>query len=303
LHAFGFALGCGVGGVGLLYAAVNPLTAALGLGNVLLYAGVYTPLKRLSMVNTWVGSAVGAIPPLMGWVACTGTLFNFPSDAPGWVLAALLFAWQFPHFNSLAHSLRAEYARGGYRMMSVLDPGLNRRVGLRYALLLLPLCSIALPLAGIEWGSLPSFGGSSSGGSGGLDFLASLPAAAKASASTVVEPLPYALLSAPINAVMIHAAYKFWRQGTDRSARWCFWVSLVHLPAVMLLAMVCKRDLWNGVGEALGLETTRMPAVPAGAISASSPRSSARSSDSGDREAERANLERLDGDRRHGSPA
>ena len=52
----------------------NPLTAALGTGNIVLYAGVYTPLKVLSISNTWVGAVVGAIPPLMGWTAATGQL-------------------------------------------------------------------------------------------------------------------------------------------------------------------------------------------------------------------------------------
>ncbi|KAK0555376.1 Protoheme IX farnesyltransferase, mitochondrial [Tilletia horrida] len=249
LHAFSFAVGCGLSGTSILYFALNPLTAALGLANVVLYAGIYTPMKRLSIVNTWVGSAVGAIPPLMGWTAVTNSLLDFPSDAPGWVLAALLFAWQFPHFNSLAQSLRAEYARGGYRMMSVLNPALNRRVSLRYALLLLPLCSLALPLAGnLDWTA--SFLGWFSGASSD---------AATHSNGSVVEPVPYALLSLPINGVMIHAAYRFWRQGTDKAARWCFWVSLVHLPAIMLLAMACKRDLWNGIGEAAGLGTVRLP--------------------------------------------
>ncbi|KAK0561467.1 Protoheme IX farnesyltransferase, mitochondrial [Tilletia horrida] len=283
LHAFGFAVSCGMGGTALLYAAVNPLTACLGLANVVLYAGIYTPLKRLSMVNTWVGSAVGAIPPLMGWTACTGTLLAAPSDAAGWVLAALLFAWQFPHFNSLAHSLRAEYARGGYRMMSVLDPGLNRRVSLRYALLLLPLCSVALPLAGsgVDVLSWLGLGGGAAGASAALT-------ATSAAAGPIVEPWAYALLSAPINAVMIHAAYKFWRHGTDQAARWCFWVSLVHLPAIMLLAMACKREMWNGVGEALGMGTTRVPAAAVGRMGGQGRGASA--------EGERERLARLNGD-------
>ncbi|KAK0522026.1 hypothetical protein OC834_006435 [Tilletia horrida] len=144
-------------------------------------------------------------------------------------------------------------------MMSVLDPGLNRRVSLRYALLLLPLCSVALPLAGsgVDVLSWLGLGGGAAGASEALT-------ATSAAAGPIVEPWAYALLSAPINAVMIHAAYKFWRHGTDQAARWCFWVSLVHLPAIMLLAMACKREMWNGVGEALGMGTTRVPAAAVG---------------------------------------
>lgn len=55
-------------------AQANPLTAGLGAANIVLYAGVYTPLKVLSPVNTWIGAAVGAVPPLMGWAAASGTL-------------------------------------------------------------------------------------------------------------------------------------------------------------------------------------------------------------------------------------
>lgn len=208
LHAFSFASVTGILGISTLYYLINPLTAVLGAFNILLYAGVYTPMKRLSIVNTWVGSLVGGIPPLMGWAACTGTLF-LPSDLPGWILASLLFAWQFPHFNSLSHAIRSEYARGGYRMTSVLNPDLNKRVSLRYALLCLPIC-FSLPLTG------------------------------------VVTPI-YALLSTPANLALVHSAWKFWKFGGDKNAKYAFWISVVHLPAVLLLAMACKTELWEAV--------------------------------------------------------
>ncbi|CAO1638116.1 unnamed protein product [Parajaminaea phylloscopi] len=215
LQAATFAGLASTAGVSLL-ATLNPLTAVLGLGNIVLYAFVYTPMKRTSIANTWLGAVVGALPPLMGWAACTGTL-HLATDCPAWCLAALLFAWQFPHFNSLSHNLSSEYARGGYRMMSVLDPALNRRTSLRYSLALLPICSVALPLSG------------------------------------AVLAVPYALASMPANLVLIHAAWKFWHKGDAASARWCFWVSLVHLPAVMILAMALKTGLWEGVAQSLGM--------------------------------------------------
>lgn len=74
LHAVSFALACGVPGVALLTLAVNPLTGFLGALNIFLYTSCYTPLKRLSITNTWVGAVVGAIPPVMGWTAATGCL-------------------------------------------------------------------------------------------------------------------------------------------------------------------------------------------------------------------------------------
>lgn len=221
LQAASFAGLTSAAGVSLL-ATLNPLTALLGLSNIMLYAFVYTPMKRTSIANTWVGAVVGALPPLMGWAACTGTL-HLVTDSPAWCLAALLFAWQFPHFNALSHNLSTEYARGGYRMMSVLDPALNRRTSLRYALALLPICSLALPLSGS------------------------------------VVPVAYGVASMPANLVLIHAAWKFWQKGDAASARWCFWVSLVHLPAVMILAMALKRGLWEGVAQSLGYGAAAPP--------------------------------------------
>ena len=74
LHAVGFA-GVSAGtGLGILMWGVNPLTAILGAFNLGLYTLAYTPMKRMSIANTWLGSVVGAIPPMMGWAACAGTL-------------------------------------------------------------------------------------------------------------------------------------------------------------------------------------------------------------------------------------
>lgn len=112
LHAMGFATVSATSGLLLLTYGVNDLTAALGFTNLVLYTMIYTPMKRYSILNTWVGSIVGAIPPLMGWAGCAGTL------GPGaWILAGLLYAWQFPHFNALSWNLRPDYSRAGYRMM------------------------------------------------------------------------------------------------------------------------------------------------------------------------------------------
>ena len=74
LHAAGFAAVSGSIGLAMLYSMVNPLTCALGALNLGLYTLAYTPLKRVSVSNTWLGSIVGAIPPMMGWAACTGHL-------------------------------------------------------------------------------------------------------------------------------------------------------------------------------------------------------------------------------------
>ncbi|CAG0926301.1 unnamed protein product, partial [Notodromas monacha] len=103
LHAVSFALASAATGFSILWFGVNGLCAGLGLFNLFLYTSVYTPLKRVSIFNTWLGSVVGAVPPVMGWVACTGAL-----DPGACVLAALLFTWQFPHFNALSWNLRPD---------------------------------------------------------------------------------------------------------------------------------------------------------------------------------------------------
>uniref|UniRef100_A0A3B3WVD9 Protoheme IX farnesyltransferase, mitochondrial n=1 Tax=Poecilia mexicana TaxID=48701 RepID=A0A3B3WVD9_9TELE len=145
LHAVSFALACGIPGVALLTLAVNPLTGFLGAFNIFLYTCCYTPLKRLSIVNTWVGAVVGAIPPVMGWCAATGSL------DPAFVLGGFLYCWQFPHFNALSWNLREDYSRGGYRMMSVTHPGMCKRVALRHSLALIPLTTLAPALDITTW--------------------------------------------------------------------------------------------------------------------------------------------------------
>ncbi|XP_077979784.1 protoheme IX farnesyltransferase, mitochondrial-like [Glandiceps talaboti] len=138
LHAVSFAAISGTAGVALLALGANPLTAALGLGNLALYTLVYTPMKRVSIVNTWIGAVVGAVPPIMGWAACTGHL-----DYGALLLAGFLYAWQFPHFNALSWNLRGDYSRGGYRMMATTDPGLCRRVALRHCVAMIGLSTLA----------------------------------------------------------------------------------------------------------------------------------------------------------------
>lgn len=237
LHAFTFGSVTAVSGVALLYGCVNPLTASLGLLNIILYAGVYTPLKRLSVVNTWIGALVGGIPPLMGWAACTNSLDPFSGQAGAWVLALILFAWQFPHFNSLSWTIRSEYARGGYRMLSATNPAMNARVSLRWTIAGALAAGVAAPMVGLTSWAV------------GLATLI------------------------PSGALGV-CAWKFWRAGSkatlqkakesglmaaapgsratdkdprDASARSLFFVSLVHLPALLFMMMAGK--IWGDYQE------------------------------------------------------
>lgn len=129
--AFAFSIATAVSGVGILAAGTTIVTSALGAGNLVLYAFVYTPFKRISRWNTWIGAVVGAIPPLMGWTAC-GSAVNCTSL----LLPALLYCWQFPHFFALSWNLRKEYSRAGYEMLTVLHPEKSTLVALRYSLVI-----------------------------------------------------------------------------------------------------------------------------------------------------------------------
>lgn len=137
-------------GTGLLYLAflVNlpaSLLAALTLASYLL---VYTPLKRLTSLNTVIGAIPGALPPLIGWVAATGEV-----TAAGWSLFAILFFWQLPHFYAIAWLYRDEYARAGFVMLPLMDAD-GRRTGrqaVSHTLGLLPvsLCPFLFQLTGV----------------------------------------------------------------------------------------------------------------------------------------------------------
>jgi heme o synthase len=105
--------------VGLIYlaVAVNSLTSLLGAITLLSYLAVYTPLKRVTTLNTAIGAIPGALPPLMGWAAARNDI-----SREGWALFAILFFWQLPHFLAIAWLYREEYAKAGFVMLPVRDP-------------------------------------------------------------------------------------------------------------------------------------------------------------------------------------
>ncbi|VDL72800.1 unnamed protein product [Nippostrongylus brasiliensis] len=196
LHAMSFAGVAAATGVGALYVFANPLTAFLGVVNLVLYAGVYTPLKRTHIACTWAGAVVGAIPPLMGYAAATGVI-----DAPALCLAAILYSWQFPHFNGLSWNLRGEYSKAGYRVMCVTNERLCRVTSIRHSLALVALCSVAAPL-------------------------------------TNLSTITFALDSLPVNAYLCWLSYKFYRAPDASNSRRLFFYSLLYLPLLMVLMVV-----------------------------------------------------------------
>jgi protoheme IX farnesyltransferase len=99
-----------------LYFTAGMLASALGILTSLSYLLAYTPLKKRTVWATAVGAFPGAIPPMIGWVAATGTL-----DRGAWLLFAILFLWQFPHFYAIAWMYREDYARAGILMLPVVD--------------------------------------------------------------------------------------------------------------------------------------------------------------------------------------
>ncbi|HYW72858.1 MAG TPA: heme o synthase [Pyrinomonadaceae bacterium] len=115
---------------------VNLLTALLGLTVIAGYLFVYTPLKTRTSLSTALGAFPGAMPPLMGWTAARGEI-----DVAAWVLFAILFLWQFPHFLAIAWMYREDYGRAGIRMLPVVEPD-GRITGqqiVAYSLMLVPV--------------------------------------------------------------------------------------------------------------------------------------------------------------------
>jgi protoheme IX farnesyltransferase len=199
LHAFMFASVMAGAGTILLYTQVNGLCAALSLLNLVLYTSVYTPMKRVSILNTWVGSIVGAIPPLIGWSAATGGL-----EPGAFILAAILYSWQFPHFNSLSWNLRPDYSKAGYRMMSVTHPDLCRRVALRHSAACIAICTMAPVLGVTTWA--------------------------------------FAMDSLVLNVYLTYLAYRFYEKADSNSSRKLFRFSLIHLPLLMTFMWISKKS-------------------------------------------------------------
>jgi heme o synthase len=138
----------GYAGAALLGLKVGLLPSALAALNILLYAVLYTPLKPRTTFNTLVGAVCGALPPVIGWTAATGSL-----DPGAWLLGGILFVWQIPHFLALAWMYREDYARGGHAMLPVRDHGgeITAQAVVLTAVPLIPLGASAtlLGLAGV----------------------------------------------------------------------------------------------------------------------------------------------------------
>jgi len=111
-----FGVGLAVVGAADLWIAGGSLASILGVVTCVSYLLAYTPLKKRTVWATFVGAFPGAVPPMIGWAAATGSL-----DRGAWALFAILFLWQFPHFHAIAWMYRDDYSRAGILMLPVVD--------------------------------------------------------------------------------------------------------------------------------------------------------------------------------------
>jgi protoheme IX farnesyltransferase len=181
--------------LGLVYLAllVNPLAAALAGLTLALYVFVYTPLKRVTPLNTLVGAIPGALPPVIGVVAAGGNL-----DIVAGSLFLILFLWQFPHFWAIAWLYRDDYRRAGLQMLSVQDDEDGRLTGrfMVQGCLMLLAASLTPFLAGM---SGPR----------------------------------YVLIALAAGVLFVASALRFLFMPSGQRARQVLWASLVYLPVTM----------------------------------------------------------------------
>lgn len=195
-------------GVSLLY-TIHPVCAALGLSNIILYAGPYTYSKPHAEVNTWIGAVVGAVPPLIGWSAATeGSLLT----TDPFLLALILYYWQFPHFFALSWLHREDYARGGFQMVAVNDPK-----GARSADLIFKYTC----------------------------YLSTLPVA---SSALGVTSYMFAFEGTLLNGYMLYLAHRFSQEQSNKAARKVFLSTLWYLP-LLLAGFVFHNRNWDTLEE------------------------------------------------------
>ena len=192
-----FAFTLAAAGLAELSIGANLLSAGIAAATLLLYVLVYTPLKRVTSLATVVGAVPGALPPVIGWAAAGGGL------APGaWVLFAILFFWQMPHFLAIAWLYRADYARAGFPMLPVIEPD-GASTGRQAALYAATLVPVSLALSTLR-----------------------------------VTGAVYSTGAVACGAAFTAFAVVFAFRRTTASARWLFAASILYLPALLLLAFL-----------------------------------------------------------------
>ncbi len=192
-EGWAFAIICGLAGVLILGFYFNWLSASLAAFSLFLYGFVYTPLKKVSAIAVLVGAVPGALPCLIGWAAGAGEL-----SAGGWLLFAIQFIWQFPHFWAIAWVAHADYSKAGFRLLPS-EKGPTRFTALQtiiWSLLLLPV------------GALPYLTGMS-----GLTSL---------------------VIVSIMNLFLLFQCVRLYREQDVKAARRVMFTSYLHLPVVLL---------------------------------------------------------------------
>jgi protoheme IX farnesyltransferase len=196
-HALLFGATSSIAGMAVLSLFVNWLAALFAALTLGLYLVVYTPLKRHTTLNTLAGAVPGALPPMIGYAAARGRI-----DAIAWMLFAILFVWQLPHFLAIAWMYRDDYARAGYRMLAVVDPS-GTATGRQSVLFSMMLLAVSL---------LPALYGFA-----GPYYLA----------GGLV--LGIAMIAVGLRLAVLHS---------EASARLVLFASIVYLPVLMILMLL-----------------------------------------------------------------
>ena len=198
-EALGIGSALSILGVTYLAFVCNALSAALAAITIIVYIFAYTPLKLVSTFNTALGAVPGALPPMIGWAAARGTL-----NAGAWMLFAILFLWQLPHFFAIAWMYRDDYARAGFQMISTDD-----RTGERSASQSVFFCMLLFFIAG-----LPAYLG--------------------------IATVFYLLAEWILGGVFVAMAMRFLKTRERSDARRLFLTSIIYLP-LLLGALVLSK--------------------------------------------------------------
>lgn len=201
-----FALLTALAGAALLALSFNMLTGILSLVSLLLYAFAYTPLKKISPIAVLVGAIPGAMPPLLGWVAGTNRIGFEGAGSGGWILFAVQFFWQFPHFWSIAWVAYDDYAKAGIKLLPS-SAGRTTFTGLQcmlYSLVLIPISM--LPRLHI----------------------------------TGVIGMSVAII---MGVIYFYTSYLFYQHNDEKSARRVMFASFFYLPIVFIAYLLDKTVL------------------------------------------------------------
>lgn len=188
-----------IAGTAWLALAANVLAALVAVTTTVLYLGLYTPLKKRTPLSTAVGAIPGALPPLIGWAAAHGSL-----SLGGWILFAILFFWQFPHFMSIAWMYREDYARAGIKMLPVVDRDGNstfRQI----------ICTSAI-----------------------LVWVSALPAVIG------MAGIGYFFLALVLGMILLQVSLWANRSRTNARAKWLMHATVAHIPLLLICLVLDK---------------------------------------------------------------